>query len=190
VVYELFHPLTGRSYIGSSRSVYSRVTQHKSQAFTALSELEFYRDIREFGWQDLVFTILHEGDDYREKEIEFTKNADNCYNLFNTDKRSQPSPMTQETKDKQSEYWKQRILDDPKYAAQVESNRQKAVAQSVLSRTKKYHIWYDDDTETDMTGTLKSISLKHNMSSSALSTWMRRGCKRKCSNIVKIEEVT
>ena len=70
-VYKITNTITGDFYIGSSKDVKRRWTQHKSPSiWNRCSNNQLYKDMQEYGKDKFVFEILAEVEEDKLKEIE------------------------------------------------------------------------------------------------------------------------
>ena len=82
-VYKITNTITGDFYIGSSKDVKRRWTQHKSPSiWNRCSNNQLYKDMQEYGLKNFVFEILAEVEvgKLKEMEQEFIETLKPTYN--------------------------------------------------------------------------------------------------------------
>ena len=126
-VYKITNTVTGDFYIGSSKDVKRRWSEHKLPSrWKQCKNNQMYLDMRKYGIENFVFEILEEVeiDSLKEKEQEFIEKLKPTYNICNakgidaekfkeyqkeyekTDKRKKYKKEYEKT-DKRKEYYKQ-----------------------------------------------------------------------------------
>jgi len=81
-IYQAINLVNGKSYIGYSTNFHKRKIAHKTKASNN-SPTHFHNAIRKYGWDNFEWKILYEGDDAREKEIEYISMLDTIENGYN-----------------------------------------------------------------------------------------------------------
>ena len=85
-VYKITNTVTGDFYIGSSKDVKSRWTQHKRQStWNKCPNSQLYKDMQEYGKDKFVFELLEEveAEKLKEKEQYFIETLKPSYNNYN-----------------------------------------------------------------------------------------------------------
>ena len=82
-VYKITNTITGDFYIGSSRNVKKRWTNHKAPSTWAIYlNLKLYQDMAQFGLNNFKFEILEETDNLREREQYWINILNPIYNNY------------------------------------------------------------------------------------------------------------
>ncbi|WP_144509870.1 GIY-YIG nuclease family protein [Bacillus sp. FJAT-22090] len=89
-IYKFTNKVNGKSYVGQTINPRQRFNAHKSSAFNPNSpeyHKRFYRDIRQYGWDNFIYEILEECEDTESKDredfyIKALNTVEEGYNLF------------------------------------------------------------------------------------------------------------
>lgn len=85
-VYKITNKANGKSYIGRSNSIFTRITHHFCQLRAGEHSKDFQKDFNKYGFDQFTFEILFTGslDAIKEKEGYFIDHFDSINNGYNS----------------------------------------------------------------------------------------------------------
>lgn len=116
IIYCAKNKINGKRYIGKTKlTLPQRKSVHKYDASKKLKISLLHRAINKYGWDNIEWSILYEGDDYSDKEYQFISSHGGEYNIVKNDNMQNTyinNPNLIEIRKKLSEI--QKIINDEK----------------------------------------------------------------------------